>query len=360
MGALRQEAVLLNRLYDVHEKKKVQDLLRVAKKRPGVKPTDFSVTGNREDIRQSIKTAIELGYLSSGDLARLVDSVEENGSQHIFLFTLTDEGRRELTAERLRHAFPETPDLPLQALYRDRPTSPHAVFRLRDDVLSIKEVRTFEYWVYDEGASSTDTQRRTVTYQKKRERGVNVFQIDRARGLAEVRIDRVGQRMDDQMALDVLKDFERTLIEGGHGPGPGPIDPLRHLSCIPVSKAFGRILQATDETYMAVDEARSASIIHRISNYRAGTAGKDVRLLPQYDMDSKDYSHDRLNVYWRIPSTGKLVHTILAKAAVPIVGGNGKTVQYCNCGKIYIPNRLEPAELRHVIDRIRHFAEKAP
>lgn len=303
-------------------------------------PTDFRVAGlNAEQLLASATRAVEQGWLPELTLAKFVDEIEENGAQHVFLFALTDEGRRRLTAARLSNALPEAPARPTPALYAELPGRKRTFFENRADALIVKQVFVGTFWERDDDRSySREDERATIMVRQQR-RAVNVFRILPEEQLAEVRIDRVRGRMDNTLALEVLGTFLEDLAE--------VFDPAQDVRAIPVWEALPKIAANRDEVYLNKDDAEDPSAKISFHNIRARDKGDDVRDHPKYQMRGRDVVRTGLNPYWTVPGEDSRIYSNIS--VLP-------TGPFGRCGKIYLSAKLRPATLNHVLDRIRFFA----
>jgi len=337
--------LLLEQLFAERAKHRVQELLKFTKVSAGLPRSGLRVSGDVEAVADTVRKAVSDKILSLEALAALVDSVEENGGQHIFLFSLTSLGYQALTASRLRNSFPDIPKHPTAAFYSKLPSVSRTYCVPRGDLLALKEIRTAEYEVLDHEAATLTDDRRIVVYKRVRRRAVNLLIVNPATKEVEFRIDRTSDRQDNSLALKLFSEF-RTRLQP-------VLDISKHLQPLPIWNAFRKMVLAKDETFMSNDQAEDPSVVHKLSNRRAKMHGTDVREHPRYDMNESRYKRKALNIFWRVPngSAKQLhVHTVLTKVVLiapppPI-----------ECGKVYIAAKVEPKELQHVLGRIRHFA----
>jgi hypothetical protein len=132
--------LLVRRVNEARAKGRLQDLLRAIKTEQELPTNTFRVTGTPDQLLESVQTAAAGGRLTDRRLADLVDSIEENGAQHLFLLDLTPAGKAKLTARRFGDAFAEIPARPTPGLYADLPTTTRTHFISRPDALVIKQV----------------------------------------------------------------------------------------------------------------------------------------------------------------------------------------------------------------------------
>jgi hypothetical protein len=304
----------------------------------GLSRSELRSTGNAAQLRNSVESSLSEGLITLDEVASLVDEIEENGGQHIFLFDLTDAGRRQLTAQRLSNALPSPPASPTAAFYADLPVTRRTMFFERHGRAGAKQLLTAEYWEQSKEESEAEEDRRTIVYLKKRRRACNCALFDPALGTGEIRIDRVRDAMDHSLALQLFSGFLEPLA--------GTLDFDDHLVPLPIWDAFGAIVDARGETYMSTDEAYDPDVSLRIASHREKAAGADIRSHAGFVAGGPGYARKVLNVYWRLPwDQAQLVHTILSVARIGDV----------SVGKVYVAAKVTPRELNHVLDRIRHF-----
>jgi hypothetical protein len=295
-------------------------------------------------VIDAARVAVEQHYLPLERLARLVDEIEENGAQHLLLFTLTDAGLVHLTHARLAQSLQGPPTAPTAALYADPPLTSRVFVEDRDATVVVKQITRAEFWepAPNEGESTPD--RRVSVVVRRRVRAVNLMKIRPATREVEIRLAR-GRRADDsKLAADLLEGF----LDGVGA----ALDHERDLLPVQIWRGFRAIVEAKDETFMAVDEGLDPSVSQRISNRREGTRGGDVREHPSYNLNRQDLRRDRLNVYWDVPQDlgGDRVHSILSRILV----GQHDT------GKVYLAARLSAESVDHVVQRVRAFAGQTP
>ena len=328
----------------------VRGLLRAINQEQELRPGELRFAGTKEELLQSVRSGCERGLLSTTRLAQLVDRLEENGSQHVFLFDLTEEGRDALTAEALKSTFPLMPPQPTKELYATRPRDSVHLSE-RPDAIVIKQVYTATYWEQDESRSfSRETERANYQVQRYR-RAVNLFRLIPQQKTAEIRIDRVMEHDRNKQA--VMERFRTFLL------ALAPIVNVRdHLLPTPIWHAYRPIVEDRSCTYMNVDETKDASTNLVISNRRAAQAGKDVRDHESYAVTrTEGYTRERLSVYWKTDAIITMpadperndraeIHTVLSRVKL-----NGR-----DYGKLYIAATVSPEVLSSVTQRIRRFA----
>ena len=330
---------LLDIIFDARAKSKLEQMLAEVKDRRHL-PRSFRSTGTTDDLRISVQEAVNKGHLSLDELARLVDQIEENGGQHIFLFNRTPEGRRRLTRDNIANAFADLPARPTAALYAAIPSSTRTYYKPDPNLLIVKQIRPASYW--ERSGSWTDQPggERTISEHQVHRRAVNLLVINPANDEVEIRIDRVRGGKYDDLAIAYCGDFLDTLK---HVLRIG-----EHIEPIPIWEHFNEIARDRTDTFMNVDASADPAVKQRMSNRREGSYGTDVRDHPDYVMDQKTYVRDFVNIFWNIDSDSgsKLIYTALNKVEV----------QDHECGKVYVSAKSEPSELEHVITRIRRFA----
>src|SRR5690242_18723268 len=105
---------LVQRLVDAQAKNKLEALLKKVKTKNNADLQAYKTTGTPDELFDAVQSAIVAGHLTERDVSNLVDSVEENGGQHIFLFTLSDVGKQVLTPAAFENAFPAAPAKPTE------------------------------------------------------------------------------------------------------------------------------------------------------------------------------------------------------------------------------------------------------
>jgi hypothetical protein len=337
--------LLVSFLVDARAKHRLVELLRIVKHEAQLPRSAFRISAATEELRRTVQELVASNALPLKKLAALVDSVEENGGQHIFLFTLTAAGRAAVTEATAARLFSPAPRQPTATFYSKLPSSARAYHLQQGGPIVVKEVRLAEYWVLDADAARETEDRRTIEFKKERRRAVNLFIADLETGQVQVRIARASDRDDTNLAKSLFHDFRVRLAS--------MVDFHKHLEPVPIWNGFGKIVKAKDETYMSHDEAEDPSVLHRLSNRRARTAGSDVRTHSSYDMDSNKYKRKLLNVFWKIPGGSdpdSYVHTVMSRFRVDTPHPP------LDCGKVYVAATVPPERLDYVLNRIRHFA----
>jgi len=335
---------LLQRIFAAHGTSKLADCLkRIKGSDEQIPRSAFRTTGTREQLEEAARTALQSGYLSNQDLAKIVDTVEENGGQHIFLFRLTAAGRKALTKTAMQTAKPE-PEAST-VLYSDSPTTRLFFVDREDEGFGLKQVLTSEYWELDRDRSKDTENERVTWYVKRRRRAVNLMLVRPEAEELEVRIDRVRSGQDDRLATRNYQTFESAMV--------GLFDRAKHTEQLLFTPSqFAKMVAAKGETYMTVDEAEDGEFSQRISNTRERTKGTDVRDYERWGLSGKGFKRSSLNIYWRIGDDER-VHSILSN--VPLLVTDEPTLEEIGA-KVYVHAKIPPLDLRHVIDRIRHFA----
>lgn len=333
---------IISRIYEAQATSILADELHRLKADESVSLHDFRATGTQDQLREAANKAKDLGLLSESRLAALLDKIEENGAQHVFLFDYSSGARSELTAERIAASFPEAPS-PSPAMYVGRPSRPMLYYRVSSNpgAVVVKQVRSVEYWEKNDDESEEQGDRRIIVYNLHKKRAVNLFVVQPELGRAEIRIDRVRSQIDQRLVEGMFNDFRNDLDK--RLPFYDLIMPT------PIWNGFPRIIAAKSETFMTVDEASDSSVNVIMSSRREGSRGTDIRSHSSYDLDLPTYSRNQLNVYWQLPQPPggprRLLHTILTRVRL----------KNSTLAKVYFAARAAPEEIHHVLDRIRHF-----
>lgn len=340
-----QSAVLpavLDRLFAANGKGRLEALLRAIKDTQKAPKSAFRTTGAQSDLAEGVREAIDGGYLTLDRLAAVVDELEENGAQHIFLFTLTEAGKANLSAKRLGDAYPAPPKSPTAAMYAEQPTR-RTVFEDRSGGLVLKQLSVGEFWEVDENESKETADLRVRVWNRERKRAINLLRVRRSTGEAEIRIGRARNRDDTPLALELLAAFVSSISD--------VIDVPRDLRPLPVWLGYRAMIGQKEETYMSTDDGYDASVRMRVANRRAGTRGTDVRDHASFALRSS-HTRDTLNLYWRIPARiadnpKAMLHTIMSRLRM-------KTPP-TDYAKVYVAAHTSAQELDHVLGRIRNL-----
>jgi hypothetical protein len=331
---------LVERISQARGKRKLVELLRSVKQAHDLK---IRTTGTTEQLEEALTEVVLDHHLSLDAVRTLVDEIEENGTQHIFLFRLTDAGQAALTARRLANAFAAPSANVTAGFYGETPRR-HAVFiGDRPGQLIVKEVHTGSFWELDEDASEDGPTRRVRVTVLRQRRAINMLRIMPESGDVEIRIDRLRGANDKKIALAGLDQFVTRL---------GVLNLEQHLQPVDIRPAFPAIVGAEDETFMLTDHARDASARQIISSRREGPRrATDIRQHPNYRLKGNQYLRDALHIYWKIDGDDdRMVFSILSAIKPDGAGGD---LEYT---KVYISAKVEPGDLDYVIARIRQFA----
>jgi hypothetical protein len=329
---------LVGRLKEARAKHRLEEFLKEVKGQQGVPRGKFRTSGTMEQLAEAVQIAAQEGSFNADSLAGLVDEVEENGGQHIFLFDLTDAGADLAGSRGLRDAFQPLPRKPTLAMYAELPTATRTYFSERDDIIVIKQISRASYWERDDERSERGEDERVEVTVRRHRRAINLLRIDPTRRRAEVRIDRVRGEMDNVLAIALFRQFQKAL--------EGQFDFGSNMIPVQIWQAFTQIVADREHTYMSTDAAKDPSVSVQISTRRESDQGTDVRDHPSYKYGGSEYVRESLNVFWHLSETGdKKFHTILSRVKMDDT----------SYGKIYVAAKLEPAELTNVIDRIRQF-----
>lgn len=339
---------LLKRVFEARAAGRLQAFLRALKQDQNLAKDAFDPSASRDLLEDEVAKAVALGAVSIDALAGLVDEIEENGAQHVYLFDLTDAGHEALVKEKFQQAFAAAPGAPTEALYADQPSTKRTMFMERDGFLDVKQVFTADFWEKNDDESQETNSRRTVVYDRVVRRAVNLLRIDRATREVEIRVDRVRDRMDDSLAEKMLRDFLATLA-----PVFNPVD---HLNVVEIWRGFPGIVADMDKTYMTTDRAQDPSVAVIVSSRRAKGKGTDIRTHESFANRGNTYARKSLNIYWRFKESAdapeKLLHTVLSRQ-------KRQNASERDLAKVYIAARLTAAEQRHVIARIRQSTPPA-
>lgn len=335
---------IVQRLVEARAKNKLEELLEETKREKALPRDSFRVRGTAEQIEEAVTTAINDGHIGIRALADLVDRVEENGAQHIFLFRLTDAGRKAITATALTKRFAAYPDDPTADLYAALPkTNRTYVRRDGQHVFVVKQVGATSYWEPDPEESSETANKIVRVSVRRDKRMVHLARFDLTTDEVEIRIDRLQHATTDTRAIADFEEFADALNP--------PVKWEEHLEPVPIWNGFNGIVRAEDETFMNVDEAADASVSQRFSSRRAETRGTDVRRHHDWNLSGDDYHRTGLNVYWLYGQGESQERIFTSMAAV--------SVRDVLLGKVFVSAKVEPNQLNHVLARVRHFTRAA-
>ena len=336
---------LLVRLKATAGNRAIEAFLRAAKNAHKVRRGELLTTGNSEQLLQHVREAVTKQFATVRGVAALVDRLEENGRQHVFLLDLTPAGARALRASALRAAFGTEPPEPTSALYRDIPEGA-LFFASRPDALVVKQIHAAQFWEKNEDESFEDQTERREVYRPHYRRAVNLLKVLPERQQAEIRVDRAATERDGDLQRQ-LKAFLGALQP--------VVDVDEHLKITPIWNGFDRIARARDETYMSTDEVVAASARLVASNLRAGLMGRDIRDHEGYVLDKGEFVRRHLSVHWRVgelltvdPERGdpETVYTHLSSFKL-----DGREYS-----RVYLSATVSPEVVSGVTGRIRHYA----
>jgi hypothetical protein len=330
---------LLARLKAARAKEHLARLLADIRHTQQLTNRDLGITGTVEDLEGHARKALENGWLSEKQLSVVVDEVEENGGQHVWLFQLSTAGKKALMAAALKKSLAEPPANPTAALYAELPKLTRTFVQERADSIAVKQIYKADYWEKDDTRSVSGADERVTYYVRKERRAINLMRILPEAGLAEIRIDRVRGQNDESLAVQLLKSFTESIDD---------LDLPEHFIPVPIWQGFSAMVADEEKTYMSTDEGEDGSVQLRISNRREGAKGEDVRKHAAYKLGGA-FARRSLNVYW-VQADKSKIHTILSKVAV-----DGTEL-----AKVYVAAKLSKAELEGVIGTIRTFVPAAP
>lgn len=334
---------IVQRLVEARAKNKLEELLEETKRTKSLPRDAFRVSGTAEQVEEALVTAINDGHIAVRELCDLVDRVEENGAQHIFLFRLSPEGRAAITEKVLRAKFVAYPTDPTEGMYAALPTTSRTYLKQDGKALVVKRIGATSYWEADPSESS-ETPNKVVRVSVRREkRVVHLARFDLGTGDVEIRIDRLMHTTTDTRAIADFEEFADSLNP--------PLKWQDHLKPVPIWNGFNEIVRAEGETFMNIDEAADESVTQRFSASRPKIRGTDVRKHPDWKLSSDDYHRTSLNVYW-LYGQGESQERIFTSLA-------SLTVRDVLVGKVFVSAKVEPAQLNHVLARVRYFARTA-
>jgi hypothetical protein len=333
---------LIERLFAAHSNAGVQDFLRAL--RTPNHGRSFRTTGNEEQLRDAIRDAIAADALTVAQLADHVDSIEENGDQHVFPFEITDIGIHELTSQRakaLKLSSTTRVESAYEAFPQDRLTW-HVDSKGR---LILKQVYTASYWRKNDSESKTTAEKDILVRDRIRKRALNMLVVEAGKKRAEIRIARVEGHLDSEpKAVDRFVEFADRVTPF--------LDLDSHLDPTPIWNAFHAIARNREEVLMGWDRASEPSATLTYSTRVLGSK-IDIRDHDDYRLEGGKWARKELRVRWKRGADGdpdaEQIFTRLSEV----------TVRDRPTGKIEFTKHVEPDALSYVIGRIRHFTTQA-
>ena len=278
---------MLERIRDAHAVNRLSKSLLKLKEERALGHRNLKATGSYEELCDSISEAIDNGHLSLDDIAKIVNEVEENGRQHIFLFS--EENTKYLSdiVEQLSGNFPHAQTSDVRKNYAKLPAEDRVWYEDRSPTHILKFTGTTSYWTINAEQSQESEERIVIVKDKRQSRVIHLLKVHSDSGLIEVRIQAAGA---DAPSTQWKTDFFMfaNLFSS--------VLPLEQLSAVPIWKGFRSQIKETEGTYLVTDEAFEAQTTQRISLRREH--GKDLREHKDYDLDDIRFARDTLNIYW--------------------------------------------------------------
>jgi len=301
------------------------------------------VSGNWDELVYRLRASVSKGTVSLDEIVATLDSIEEYGHQHVFLYDMPQARRVELSVRRVKglaeqegfgnvfNVRTRIVDLPQKLICTS----------IRHDGAQLR-LKWVERRVWEEPLESGDRVEGSVRWRgfKQHEaRAVNTLRINLTTGATELRISNAGkqsrrdytQRQADYASLtDWLLDW----------------DVLERVSIL---HAIPRVQQALDEVSVRGTVYLTAQGVK--ASFTSPATGLDVRDDPVYQAGynvarREGQDHRLLNVKW-LPKDG----TPLRESEIHIylyADGLGNEVRF--------PADCNEEEDRYVLSRIRHFA----
>ena len=326
--------LLLQRIVDARSVTRLTAKLQHIKAAKGLKRNELRTTGTTDQICDSARAAVERGLIEISDVAEVVDELEENGGQHIFLFRCTTGADASNLEAKVAEAFHAKPADPTPAYYSEFPTTNRIYYEPLGHVGRAKQIGKTDFWVRDEDESHEDENVQVTVHRREEARIVNLLIVDPTENLVQVRIGQASYRAPAKQWEKDYKDFLERL---------DPTVDFGPLIPIPVWRGFRNQVLNRDETYMKVDEAHDMSSSQSIALLRH--IGQDIREYPDYNLDDTKFSRDFLNIYWLLnDEKGNEIGVYTNQKKVE-VGGH----EVC---KIWISRHLSKHVLDNVLARI--------
>lgn len=330
--------LLLHRIDTAKGNGRLATLLAEIKVRSGA---SIRTTGTHAVLADSFLGALGKQLTSIEELAGLVESTEETGFQHIILFRRTDSAPA-IDEATILEAFTAPPSTPTEAYFRAIPTQNRFYAYKRNDRIFIKQIRSVTFFKNEPTANRSDGDLSFVARRKVQARSVNLFAVDPSTGEAEIRIDRVHSGHDSQVLAETqFKQFVSAINDS-----TGILD---HYEPLSIQDHFNKIVNEIDGTFMTHDFATDATTKLMMMR-RRDSPNSDIRQDTRHVMTGPQYARKRVPIYWELPADlgGGRVHTLLSREK-----WHGED----EVGKIYVAARVQPAELDHVIARLRAVAK---
>lgn len=296
-----------------------------------------------DEIARSLRVAIDAEHLTIEDLYALLDEKEENGGQHIYLFDLTDVGRRDIRARDLAERFGGIDDLSARIRYSPLPAT-HTWFEQRGPLLVVKRISTEEYAhpSFFHSRLIDGVEYRSPQPQKRR--FVSLLIIDPVSGQAELRIERLGGH-NSKHAQEMFLKIKNELFP--------TIDLIEHFKSVRVDYGFDGITSNRTETFMSHDAYTDGGFGGRFVRRRDEGGMIDIRDDPgwQSTLHRLTVCRKSLSVYW-VTENALRLHSVLSTPEI-LMGINNRL----EFGKVFIQEKMSPDQVSHVVNRVRHYCE---
>lgn len=317
-----ERALLLDLLLS-HTREYVADLLR-AKNIPH--------SGTKDELRQRLGENLESGNMTIEELITLLDQIEGNGNQHIYLHRCSQGYLRKLKQENyVRHQLEEAGQGDLYnrnqpLLLPQQPTISSITHN--DRWLRLKWVEKREW--YELISDQMENGLRVKKYEPHITRGITIFRIDLVSGNAELMIQRLPRGTNYE---EVRERYDQEL---------GRMIDLDAFSLLDTGQAIGRIED-------------SGEVERRACNYITVAGGK-----------AGFKSRSRGADYISDPSL-KRARSALGTSIAGLLGNfywlpcenlSRKIHTHIYLNRVGIFGECTEQEVNYVLSRIRHFAER--
>jgi len=296
-------------------------------------------SGDRDTLSDRVRDALTERTISFEDLVGVIDTVEEHGHHHVFLFRLPEADMLPLRDAKNVQRLVKQNDLervfnqPTRVV--DKPAKmtctgiTHSATALR-----VKWVEKREWMERVKGGEEDEGRFVYLKMERHESRAVNTLRLDLGTGDFELRISDAGKesRLDYNAALEGYKQSTAWLV------------PWDRLENVDVRRAIPRVLTAGDEVSIRGDVYHTN--LGSTAKYTSHSMEADVREDPDYRGQQGGRDHLQVHVTWLphvgTPLTNK-VRTYL------YADGLGNEVRFSAS--------QTAAEVSHVLSRIRTLAQ---
>ena len=290
-------------------------------------------------IVESLRKSLGEGWLSAGELTRLLETAELAGRQHLCLFEVPADLLADLRESLLAPQTLNDEPVALDEFW-EVPLEPYTRLISGESPLLLKIIAVRSYWTKERQRLSADEY--VIREKRYKERAAVVVKLDAEHNTLQFRVPISENTQDSETARAVYEFIEALVASQFGAKGREWFLKLRHW---PVGSTFEQMVNNHEDFEVHTDTPENNRFKGSLSKKGVTADGIDLRGMDEWNYAS-GYARSSLRGCWKAATT-----TVDVRMHEDRVRVGPQTTR--KLARFFFPRPCSDAEVEHVLRRVR-------